>query len=208
MAAAGVCLRLLCVEELLAMSAIKDLLLGTRLRADEAAEERRLDRLDAAWDDAPLPLPTPVRPLVRNGVPALDHLTSQPLFQVAAGFAHEGARGTKSELEALTGGPVMVPHPDLGYDVDTGVVLALVLGRWCIARNLLHHNGQPLLLEDRCEGWVLVALATGEEIARWPIRPNQEAIRIAATRWAARQPQLEARNWPPTGSHVGLIEGN
>jgi hypothetical protein len=79
------------------MSAIKDLLLGTLLRADEVEEERRLDRLDAAWDDAPLPSVTPVRPLVRNGKPALDHLTSQPLYQVAAGFAHEGARGTRAD---------------------------------------------------------------------------------------------------------------
>jgi hypothetical protein len=190
------------------MSALKDLLLRTLPRADEAEEERRLDHLDVAWDDAPLPPATSVRPLLRNGEPVLDYLTSAPLYQVAAGFGHEGARGTRAGLAALTGGVVSVPHPDLGYDVDTGTVLALVLGRWCIARNLFHRYGQPFLLEDRCEGWVLVALASGEEIARWTGRPNQEAIRIVATRWAARQPQLEVRNWPPTGSHAGLIEGN
>jgi hypothetical protein len=190
------------------MSAIKALLLGTPLRADEAAEEGRLDRLDAAWDDAPLPPATPVRPLVRNGDPALDHLTGTLLYQVAAGFAHEGARGTRRELEALTGGPVSVPHPDLGYDIDTGAVLSLVLGRWCIARNLFHHNGQPLLLEDRCEGWVLVALASGEEIGRWTERPELRVVRAAVPAWAARQPQPDSVNWPPTGSHAGLLEGN
>jgi hypothetical protein len=178
------------------MSAIKDLLLRTLLRADEAEEERRLDRLDTAWDDAPLLPATSVRPLVRNGEPALDHLTSAPLYQVAAGFAHEGTRGTRAELAALTGGPVTVPHPDLGYDSESGAVLALVLGRWCIARHLLHHDGQPLLLEDRCEGWVLVALATGEEIAHWPSRPNQGEIRITVSRWAATQPQSDGVSYP------------
>jgi hypothetical protein len=201
-------LRLLRAEEFLVMSAIKDLLLGTLLRADEAEEERRLDRLDTAYDDERSPPATPVRPLLRNGEPALDHLTNSPLYQVAAGFAHEGARGTRAELSALTGGPVSVSHPDLGYDIESGTVLSLVLGRWCIARNLLHHDGQPLLLEDRCEGWALVALATSEEIARWPERPNQRTLRSALARWAATQPQLEVRNWPPTGSHAGLLEGN
>jgi hypothetical protein len=190
------------------MSAIKDLLLRTLLRADEAEEERRLDRLDTAWDDAPLLPATSVRPLVRNGEPALDHLTSAPLYQVAAGFAHEGTRGTRAELAALTGGPVTVPHPDLGYDSESGAVLALVLGRWCIARNLFHHNGQPLLLEDRCEGWVLVALATSEELGQWSERPEQRAFRSAISRWAATQPQPKLRNWPPNDSHAGLIEGN
>jgi hypothetical protein len=190
------------------MSAIKDLLLRTLLYADEAEEERRLDQLDAAWDDASFPPATPVRPLIRNGEPALDHLSSAPLYQVAAGFAHEGARGTRAELSALTGGPVSVPHPDLGYDIERGTVLSLVLGRWCIARNLLHHDGQPLLLEDRCESWVLVTLVNGEEIGSWPERPDQRTLRSAIARWAARKTSSTSANWPPTGSHAGLLEGN
>jgi hypothetical protein len=190
------------------MSAIKALLLRTLPRADAADEERRLDRLDAAFDDECSPPATPVRPLLRNGEPALDYLTNAPLYQVAAGFEHEDAQGTHAELAALTGGPVSVLHPDLGYDIESGAVLALVLGRWCIARDLLHHDGQPLLLEDRCEDWALVALVSGEEIASWPERPDQRALRRAIARWAATRPQSTSVNWPPTGSHAGLLEGN
>jgi hypothetical protein len=130
-----------------------------------------------------------------------------PTFTQATGVAVESLPGPSVTLAEQLRAGVLAADVYMTADPAT---YALLMGsqHGDIVRWWLSFARTQLVLDDRCEGWALVTVISGEEIATWPERPTHQLLRTALALWAAPRPASDSTNWPPTGSHAGLVEGN